>query len=136
MVYAERMLQSHPGQTQIDASLLAECIKACIDCAQACTACADACLGEQDVKSQIRCIRLDLDCADICGTTGSILSRQTETDPAIIRSVLQACTQACKVCGDECAMHGEHGMEHCAVCAEACRRCEEACNQVLSQLAA
>lgn len=110
------------SKTQFDMAALAAYIEACFDCAQACTACADACLGEQDTAMLRRCIRLDLDCADLCAATGSILSRQTATDPAMVSAALQACAQACKLCGDECEQHGQHGMEHCRVCAEACRR--------------
>ena len=136
MAYAERMLQTSPSQPPVDAAALAECIKACFDCAQACTACADACLGEQDVKMLVHCIGLNLQCADICDTTGRLLSRQTQFEQALTRSIVQACAQACRLCGDECEQHGQHGMEHCRVCAEACRRCEESCNRLLSALPA
>ena|ERR671916_481763 len=78
----------------------------------------------------------NLDCADVCGATGRILSRQTAFEPQLVRATLQACAEACQVCGDECEQHGQHGMEHCRVCAEACRRCEQACNNVLSALPA
>ncbi|MCX6465916.1 MAG: four-helix bundle copper-binding protein [Pseudonocardiales bacterium] len=80
----------------------------------------------------VRCIRLDLDCADVCTATGRVLSRQTAYDAALTRAVLEACATACRTCGDECAAHGERGMEHCRVCAEACRRCEQACRALLS----
>ena len=136
MIYAERMLQTAPQPTQFQGAALAECIRACVDCAQACTACADACLGEQDVQSLLRCIRLCLDCADVCAATGNILSRQTATDPDMLRATLRTCAEACRLCGNECDMHGQQGLEHCVVCAEACRRCENACNQLLAQIAA
>ena len=80
-----------------------------------------------------RCIRLDLDCADICDATGKILSRQTATEPQMLRASLQACAEACRLCAEECENHAEHH-EHCRVCAEACRRCEQACNNVLSAI--
>ena len=83
----------------------------------------------------IRCIRLDLDCADICDATGRILSRQTAFDAEIAKATLQACAQACRLCGEECEQHAQHGMEHCRICAEACRRCESACNNLLSAVA-
>lgn len=107
MSYAQQLVQANPGKTQFDTTALAACIEACFDCAQACTACADACLGERDTTMLLRCIRLDLDCADLCAATGRILSRQTATDPAMVRAALQAC----KRCGDECEQHGQHGME-------------------------
>lgn len=65
----------------------------------------------------VRCIRLNLDCADVCATTANLLSRQTQFEPALARAGVQACAEACRVCGEECERHGEH-MEHCRVCAE------------------
>jgi hypothetical protein len=125
------MIETNPSGTVMDAEALVECIEACFDCAQACTACADACLGEQDIQMLIRCIRLDLGCADICDAIGRILSRQMAFDAELAKATLQAWAQACRVCGDECEGHAEHH-EHCRICAEACRRCESVCNNLLS----
>jgi hypothetical protein len=130
------MAQTNPSQVPFDIAALVECIQACFGCAQACTACADACLGEGDVQMLVRCIRLDLDCADVCVATGRVLSRQTAFEPAMARTIVQACAQSCTLCGDECEQHTHHGMHHCATCAEACRCCEQACNHLLSTLAA
>ena len=133
MTHAQQMVQTNPSQAPVDAGTLVECIEACFDCAQACTACADACLGEDDPKMLARCIRLNLDCADVCDTTGKVLSRQTAFEPEMARAVLQACAQACRLCAEECEHHArEMNMEHCRVCADACRRCEQACNAALS----
>jgi hypothetical protein len=83
------------------------------------------------VAELTKCIRTNLDCADICDTTGRVLSRHTGYDANLTRAVLQACVQACKSCGDECASHaGMH--EHCRVCSEECRRCEQACRELLA----
>ena len=79
----------------------------------------------------LRCIRLDLDCADLCLATGKVLSRQAAGEPTLARALVQACAEACHLCGNECARHGEHGMEHCRVCAEACHRCELACRALI-----
>jgi hypothetical protein len=135
MSHAQQMIETHPAQPGIDGAVLSRCIEACHDCAQSCTACADACLGEQDVQTLVRCIRLNLDCADVCATTGNVLSRQTEFDATLARAVVQACAEACRVCGGECERHAEH-MEHCRVCAESCRDCEQACNEILTAIAA
>jgi hypothetical protein len=136
VTHVVQMLQTHPRPTQIDRTLLQECIEACFDCAQTCTACADACLGEQQhLQMLVRCIRLNLDCADVCDTTGRLLSRQTEPDWTVLRAQLEVCVAACRSCGAECQQHaGMH--EHCRVCAESCRRCEEACNRLLAALPA
>ena len=82
-----------------------------------------------------RCIRLCLDCADLCITTGRMLSRQAEFEPDLARTVVQACAQVCRACAEECERHADHH-EHCRVCADACRRCDQACVDVLSLLAA
>ena len=102
VTHADQILEAHPRGGAIEAGALLACIEACFDCTQSCTACADADLGENDVGMLIRCIRLCLDCGDVCTTTGQILSRQTEFEPELARSVVQACAQACRVCGEEC----------------------------------
>ena len=127
------MLEAHPSGAAVDPGALMECIQACFDCEQTCIACADACLGEQDIQKMVRCIRLDLDCASVCNTTGKVLSRQTAFDTEMARVALEACARACRLCGNECEQHAEHH-EHCRVCAEACRHCESACNNLLSTL--
>jgi hypothetical protein len=99
-----------------------------VECANTCSQCADACLSEQDVTKLAKCIRLDLDCADICLTASRSLSRQTEYDANLIRPLLEACAAACKSCGHECMVHSEH-MDHCGICAEACQRCAQACQR-------
>jgi hypothetical protein len=83
----------------------------------------------------IRCIRLCLDCADVCLATGTILSRAAAFDFAAL-ATLQACAQAWRVCSDECQHHAQVGYAHCQTCMEACWRCERACNAILSFLPA
>jgi Domain of Unknown Function (DUF326) len=129
----KQMIDTHPGQIGFDEQHLAECLAACFECAQACTACADACLSESMVDELRRCIRTNLDCADLCEATGRVLSRHTGYDANLSRAVLEACAQACKACGDECGEHAEMH-EHCRVCAEACRRCEAACRKLLDSI--
>ena len=132
---ANRMLETYPRTFNVDQALLVRAIEACTDCAQACTQCADDCLSEDGkLEDMAKCIRLDLDCADVCATTARILSRQTEYDANVTRALLEACVAVCSSCGDECARHGEHGMEHCAICAEQCRNCEAACRELLDTL--
>ncbi|MGM1062156.1 four-helix bundle copper-binding protein [Saccharothrix sp. Mg75] len=128
------MLRAYPADLgKVDREALAKCIQACFECAQACTACADACLSEAGVAEPVKCIRTNLDRADICATTGRVLSRHTGYDANLARAVLEACAAACKSCGDECGQHsGMH--DHCRICAEACRHCEQACRELLASL--
>ena len=82
-----------------------------------------------------RCIRLNLDCADLCDATGKILSRQTAFEPQMAGAAFRACAEACRLCAQECEKHAqEMNMEHCRVCTEACRRCENACHNLLSAM--
>jgi hypothetical protein len=133
MTQAHQMLATHPHGAG-NASL-ASALDALAACALACTICADACLAEEDVETLRRCIRLDLDCADVCTATASILARQTSGDPSLLRAQLEACLVACRSCAEECEAHADH-MEHCRLCAEACRACEGACREAMASVAA
>ena len=133
MTYARQMLDTYPHAFKVDADVLAATVDALSDCAQACTADTDADLSEQNVTEMIRCIRLCLDCADVCTATIGVSSRQAEYDANVARPLLEACAAICKSCGDECERHAQMH-EHCRVCAEACRRCEQACRELLDTI--
>jgi hypothetical protein len=133
MSYARQMLNSNPRTFNRDAGVLAATIDALNECFQACTADADDDLGEQHVPELVKCIRLCLDCADVCAATMNVTSRQTEYEPNVTRPLLEACAVICKSCGDECEHHAAMH-EHCRVCAEACRRCEQACRDLLAAM--
>ena len=131
MSYAGHMLDTYPRDFNVEAGVLATTMDALIECAQACTA--DADLSEQNVAELVKCIRLCLDCADVCAATVRVASRQTEYDANVTRPLLEACAATCKSCGDECEHHAQRH-EHCRVCAEACRRCEQACRELLAAM--
>lgn len=127
------MIKTYPAEINLDRERLADAVLALVDCAQACTACADACLSEENVAELRKCVRTNLDCADICAATARVLSRHTGYDANITRAQLQACVQACSSCADECGRHaGMH--EHCRVCAERCRTCEQVCRNLLDAM--
>ncbi|PPD46126.1 MAG: four-helix bundle copper-binding protein [Methylocystis sp.] len=134
-MHAEQIISTHPQVQGNVNHALAQCIEECFDCAQSCASCADACLGEQMVRNLTQCIRLNLDCADICVAAGFIATRRTGSNEALIRTALEGCAMACKICGDECDRHAQHH-EHCRICAESCRRCEEACRDALPTIGA
>lgn len=134
MSYASQLLDSYPRTFNVDAGILAATIDALTDCAQACTADADDDLGESNVAEMVKCIRLCLDCADICATTAGVTSRQTDYDASVTRPLLEACIASCKSCGAECSRHAMMHA-HCQVCEQACRRCEQACRKLLQAMA-
>jgi len=123
MSYARQLLDAYPGTLSADAGMLAAAIDALSDCAQACIADAE----------MVTCIRLCLDCTDVCTATLGVVSRQTASDAAVTGPLLEVCIAICKSCGDECERHARHH-PHCRVCAEACRRCEQACRGLLGAL--
>ncbi len=101
-------------------------IDALNNCATECNHCATACLDEQDVKMLARCIKLDIDCADICTLIATLIARGSEHG----KHLLKECAEVCNACADECEKHAAMGMEHCKTCAEACRRCAEECSKM------
>ena len=133
MSYAREMLDTYPSSASADAEVLAAAIDALSDCAQACTADVDADLSEQNLAEMVTCIRLCLNCADICTATLGVASRQAQYDANTTKPLLQACVAICRSCGDECERHAPHH-EHCRVCEQACRRCEQACQELLDAL--
>src|SRR5690625_1931288 len=127
------MMNTYPAEINLDRDLVARVVDALVACSQACTACADACLSEDMADELRKCIRTNLDCADMCDTTARVLSRHTGYDANLTRAILQVCIQACRSCGDECEAHAGHH-EHCRICAEACRACEQACTELLAAI--
>ena len=133
MSYAREMLGTYSGAINVDADVLAAAIDAVSDCAQACAADTDADLDEHNLAEMVKCIRLCLNCVDICTATAGVISRPAAYDADVAKPLLQACVAICQSCGDECERHAQHHA-HCRVCAEACRRCEQACRDLLSAL--
>ena len=129
-MHTREMIASHPDvRGQVNDALLTA-IDAAYACAETCTSCADACLAEEMVAQLRQCIRLNLDCADVCAATATLANRRTGSNEEVIRKMLDACATACRLCGEECQRHAsEH--EHCRICAESCRQCDKACEAAL-----
>jgi hypothetical protein len=131
MSYARQLLDTYPSTFNVDADVLASAIDALSACAQACIADVDADLSEQHLTEMVTCIRLCLDCTDVCTATIAVISRAATYDANVVKPLLESCIAVCKTCGDECERHAKTH-EHCRVCADACRRGEQACRQILS----
>ena len=99
------------------------CLQACNDCAAACLQCATACVKSDDPKSMARCVALDLECAEICRLTASLIALGGEQ----MKAACSLCAAACDACEAECA---KHKMDHCQKCAQACKRCSDACRSM------
>ena len=129
----EQMMKQHPEATKVDLDALVECIERCSAWEAACVSCADACLREAGVQQLVDCIRLNLDCADLCGVPVRLLSRHSSREPRVLHDALLACIVGCIACAEECQRHADHH-EHCAVCAEECRRCAQSCEDLRALL--
>jgi hypothetical protein len=99
-----------------------ELLDALNNCAAECNHCATACLEEKDVKMLAKCIKLDIDCTEICQMITSFISRGS----VHANHLLEECAEICNACAEECEKHSH--MEHCRRCAEVCRVCAEACS--------
>ncbi|WP_422101670.1 four-helix bundle copper-binding protein [Vreelandella sp.] len=97
-----------------------DAINACYTCAAYCDQCASQCLEEEDVHKMSECIRLDIQCAQICRLTASYMAQNSE----FANDLGQLCAQICQKCADECA---QHSADHCQECANACQQCAHAC---------
>ncbi len=132
-MHAHEMISSHPHVKGSTNDALIACVEECYACAQACTSCADACLGEPMVAELTQCIRLNLDCADVCLATGATGTRRTGSNEDVIRQMLHVCALACELCGEECNRHARQH-EHCRICASSCERCAKACRAAISSM--
>lgn len=89
-------------------------------CQAMCNYCFKSCLEEADVKMMVKCIKLDKECAEICGLALSLVASGSE----FIKQILDLCAKACEKCGEECKKHHN---EHCQECAKTCDACAKAC---------
>lgn len=127
------MIATHPhvrGNTNQTLGRAAELAAAC---ASVCRSCADACLGEAQVADLVQCIRLNLDCADLCDAFAAIATRRSGGNVPVIDLAAQACEAACRRCAEECQRHAARH-EHCRLCAESCVECADACRAARENL--
>ena len=129
----KQMFQTHPNPASDAGDEAFALVRSAAECTYVCTTCADACMEEDEPKSLRQCIRLNLDCAEICSVTAKLIARPGAQDPKLLRAQLDACASACRACADECAEHAEMH-EHCRICAEACRACADACDRMKTAL--
>jgi hypothetical protein len=81
MSYTRQMLDTYPRTLIVDPSVLAAAVDAISDCAQACAADTAADLNEQNLAEMAKCIRLCLDCTDVCTATGRSSAAWPNTTP-------------------------------------------------------
>jgi hypothetical protein len=123
------------ARATIDETVLTSVINALNECAYACAIDIDEDLAELGIGNveMERCVRLCLNCADICTTAAGVLRRRAVLEVDVSIPLLDSCLAICISCGDECQIHAPMH-EHCRLCGESCRRCEEACRTLLTAM--
>ena len=121
------VLADHPAKETFDLAELHRAATAAMECSLICAACADSDLGREGHDMQA-CIRMCMDCSDLCSTTARLLARPTPRGSAWMKTVA-ACAAVCAECAAECEQH-DHVC--CRECAAACRACEQACQALLA----
>jgi hypothetical protein len=124
----EKIMAAHPDAGAANQAL-ALAVRHAMFCAAICTSCADA--DSAEAMDMRQCVRTCLDCADICAATASVAVRQTGSNRAVTRAMLETCVTACEACAEECARH-DHA--HCRLCAEMCRECARDCRAAIGSL--
>ena len=56
-----------------------DCIDACYLCAAACDNCAASCLNEENLDMMRDCIRLDMQCANLCRLSAQFMALNSES---------------------------------------------------------
>src|SRR5688500_17635877 len=123
------MIAAHPDVAGKLDEPLVTAVRHAMFCSAMCTSCADACAAEQMDMRQ--CIRLCLDCADVCEATMRVATRQTGSNPDVVRAMLGVCVDTCRACAEECARHDN---AHCRLCAQMCRECADDCEKAVGPL--
>jgi hypothetical protein len=86
------------------------------------------------VADLVQCIRLDMDCADVCLTSGLIATRRSGGDVSIHRGAAARLPTRLPKMRDGMRQHAERH-EHCRICAETCQDCEASLRGRLASLA-
>lgn len=106
-----------------------QCLDQCYACAAACNYCATACLSEGHAEAMAQCIRLDIECAEVCTLAANTMARES----AFSAEICAVCAKVCEACAAVCDKHEE---DHCQRCAAACRACADSCRSMYAELSA
>ena len=107
------------------------CIQLCQDCHATCIKMIGHCLKLGGRHAAPDHIRLLMDCAQICTTTGDYMARES----LFHDRTCGLCSEICRLCADSCEQVGGND-QLLKQCAELCRRCAGSCERMASKKAA
>lgn len=105
-----------------------ELVESLENCDAVCNNCAVSSLNEKDSRALTNCIKLNLDCADVCHLALRQLARNSKYAVLIV----EICMKICAECAEECKKYDN---DQCRLSTGACRRCENHCRNYLVQVA-
>jgi hypothetical protein len=103
-------------------------------CRAVCGNCADAWLARSPLSSEaLRCIRMIVDCADLCAAAGELLPFYEEANPIVLRGHLVTCAVSCERAARELLRSGQPNV---TACVSACSNAATGCRRAISLLPA
>ncbi|MEQ8156012.1 MAG: four-helix bundle copper-binding protein [Clostridiaceae bacterium] len=100
-----------------------KCIDECNRCAQACYECFEACINEPDLNARRGCIKMLIECAQMCQMSSGFMSMNGK----YAKEHCTMCATICDECAKECNMFRD---DHCQKCAQECRTCADECRRM------
>ena len=97
-------------------------IDALCDCVKASTACAMAMVEGGSMAAEVR---LALNCADVCDSTGRVLARGLAADPRVVAAMIEAAVVACEASATACGAHAKCH-DHCQLHSSSAQACADA----------
>ena len=129
-----KMIALHPASKDHTNQPLGDAVHHLMYASKMTSSCADACIAEAraaEAMDMTQCIRLCLDCSDICEATSRLGLRRTGDDQPMLRELLEVCARMCEQCAAECERH-DH--DHCKLCAQICRECAADCRKAAQSI--
>ena len=96
------------------------------ECQTKCKSCFNRCLEEQSLDVMRKCLKVTVECANVCELTASSIMFEGDFSP----EMLDICISSCEACRIECSTHNNI---YCAECAAMCGECSEACRKYIRE---
>ena len=108
------------------------CLELLQRCRSTCEHCSESRLTSTALgTAALRCLRLMVQCAELCGDTAQLLGSAPERDVSTLRNHVRSCAIACERCRREIERAGFAWAEECV---DVCARAAEACHDLLPTL--
>jgi hypothetical protein len=121
IIHILKTMQDRVSRAELNVLLDKEVIHLLTECAITCERCVSLCMNEDDPSLMAKCIKLNLDCADMCLHT----IKSTTSNFLLVRNSLAAVKELCQKCAQE---YRKFKIDYCQACADICERCAAECH--------